>query len=97
MELTRKKRGIPAHTVGAAGITVAACAACCISLPLLGPVLAWLGITSLGAIASGWYVAAASVFAAGVAAGVFVRWRRRSAPLSTQRDSTCGCGTSCKI
>jgi hypothetical protein len=92
MELTRKKRGIWTYTIGAAGATAAACAACCISLPLLGPVLAWLSITGLGVVATGWYVAMAVVFAVGIAVFFFARQRRQLA----QRNGTCGCSTSCK-
>jgi len=92
MELTRKKRGIGAYAAGAAGATAAACAACCISLPLLGPMLAWFGLAGFGAWATGWYVAAGGALAARVAAYVFFRRRRCSPP----RGDACSCTTSCK-
>lgn len=89
MEIKNKKPGSwenKTAAIGAAGATVAACAACCISLPLLGPVLAWLGITGLGALAAGWQVGIAAV-AAGFTVIFAYRYRRRS----MQRRRSCSC------
>jgi hypothetical protein len=93
MESARKKRGIGTRTIGTAGAIAAACAAGCISLPLIAPVLAWLGISSLGAVATGWYLAMAGLFAAGL--GLLILFRRRSCPIRAQRQSsgTCGCSS----
>lgn len=96
MELARKKRGVWAGALGAAGVTVGACAACCVSLPLLGPLLAWLGIAGLSGMATSWYVAA-SVLGIGVAALLFVRRRHRLALRAMPRNGTCDCGSSCKV
>lgn len=95
MELTRKKRGVRAQILGAVGVTAIACAACCASLPLIGPVLAWLGLAGIGAIATGWEIAAAAVFALGVGAFLLVRQYRRSV-LPPTHSGACGCRTSCK-
>jgi membrane protein implicated in regulation of membrane protease activity len=96
MESQETKRGIRTRTTATlAGATVAACAACCISLPLLAPVLAWLGIGSLGALAAGWNAGMVAAIAAAIAAGigtiyVFRQWRR-----STRRNKSCDCNTQC--
>jgi hypothetical protein len=96
MELIRKKRGIWTRAFGLAGVTAAACAACCASLPLLGTVLAWLGIAGgLGAVAAGWYVVAAGMLSA-MGIGLFFIARRRRAQPPARNSPTCACGTSCK-
>lgn len=95
MKLTWKKRG--AWTFGAAGIMAASCAACCISVPILGPLLAWLGVAGLGAAATGWYVAVASAFALGIGVFFIVRHRRRRGHRAAQSERTCDCSTSCTI
>ena len=95
MESQEKTRGIRTRkTAALAGATVAACAACCISLPLLGPVLAWLGISSLGALAAGWHggVVAATVAGFAAVAAIYVAWQRRR---STRRNKSCDCDTRC--
>jgi hypothetical protein len=86
------KRGILTSAFGAAGATAAACAACCLSFPLLGPLSAWLGLAGFGAVATGWYLAGAGVFAFGLLAYLLVR-RRRCSP---EHKNTCACSTSCK-
>ncbi|HEV2611690.1 MAG TPA: hypothetical protein VGU61_15585 [Noviherbaspirillum sp.] len=94
MEIKDRKLGIRKNrttAMGAAGATVAACAACCISLPLLGPMLAWLGITGLGTLATGWHVGMAAAVAAGFAVIFVYRHRRRS----MQRSKSCGCNSRC--
>lgn len=94
METKEKKRGIRTGTtaaLGAAGVTAAACAACCISLPLLGPVLAWLGIAGLGGLVTGWHVGMAAVFATGIAVIYgFRHWRRLE-----RMNRDCGCKIRC--
>jgi hypothetical protein len=55
MNETQMKRGATAAkvgTAGATGVALAACAACC--APLVAPLLAWFGLSSLGMAATGW-------------------------------------------
>ena len=52
MTVTKTRLGAVAGTAGTAGAVVVACAACCVSIPLVGPVLAWPGLSSLGAVQS---------------------------------------------
>lgn len=77
---------------GATGIVLLACTACCI--PMLAPVLAWVGVAALGlqlsgswlAVAIGATVAAslvASLVASVVAGSVALRRRRRQLKLPT--------------
>lgn len=99
MESTKKRLGIWTRVFGAAGIAggaAVACAACCVSLPLIGPVLAWLGIAGFGAAMTGWYVTMAAAFAAGVGIFLLVRERRRSVRRRTHGSGACS-GTSCRI
>jgi hypothetical protein len=89
MKLLEKKIG-PAAVV--AGAAVIACVPCCI--PLIAPVLAWLGISTLGAAATGWYAGLAGAFAVGLAAFLFIRHRvaaRRAA------SAQCGCQGACQF
>jgi len=87
------KRGAKKAAIGA----VAACAACCVSVPFIAPLLAWLGISSLGAIASGWDLAMAGIFAIGLA-GFFLMRRRRAVSCSAAATKgECDCGGSCKL
>ena len=72
--MTTSKTKVGAAGVAGAAALVAACIACCI--PLIAPILAWLGITSLGAVATGWYIGAIGVLALGAAAMLFVRHKR---------------------
>ncbi|CAN5315926.1 hypothetical protein BH11PSE11_BH11PSE11_34820 [soil metagenome] len=73
---------------------LAACIPCC--LPLAAPILAWLGIASLGAVATGWYVAGMGVSALGVAAILYARSRRGASCGTREGESGCDCGTACK-
>lgn len=75
MNVSKTKMGTATGVVGAAAL-IAACIPCCISLAV--PLLAWLGITSLGALATSWYIATIGVFALGAAAILYVRFRRRA-------------------
>lgn len=96
MTVTKTRLGAVAGTVGTAGAVVVACAACCVSIPLVGPVLAWLGLSSLGAVTSDWYLPLAGVSALGLGVFLFVRHRRSANRLPTQSADGCGCGSSCK-
>lgn len=92
MSISKTKASTAAGVAGAAAL-VAACIPCCISLA--APILAWLGITSLGAVATGWYWGAIGVFALGAAAMLFVRHRRGASCRIRQRETSCACGPSC--
>ncbi len=88
------KTGATAAIVGALAI-VAACIPCCMTLA--APILAWLGLATLGGAATGWYLFAAAVFAIGVATVLFLRRRRVASCNASQRAGDCGCGNSCKL
>ncbi len=75
MQLRRESTVAKVGTAGAVGVALAACAACC--APLLAPLLAWLGLSSLGMATTGWYMEIAVVSA--VALGGFLLLRRRTA------------------
>lgn len=89
----KAKVGTGAVLAGAAAL-IAACIPCCISLA--APILAWLGLTSFGAVATGWYFAAMSVFALGAAVMLYGRFRRGASCRVQPVKSTCACGTGCK-
>ncbi|MDB5823423.1 MAG: hypothetical protein JWR21_2127 [Herminiimonas sp.] len=97
MENTVAKVGATTKAVGAAGAIAAACAACCVSLPLVGPMLAWLGLSGLGFTTFGWSLplAGAVILALGIFAVIL---RRRSSRRVTQQSSatSCDCTGSCK-
>ena len=98
MNETQMKRGSTAAkvgTAGVAGVALAACAACC--APLVAPLLAWFGLSSLGMATTGWYLETAVV--SGVALAGFFLYRRRKAinrVQSCQIDGSCGCGSNAK-
>ncbi len=98
MNETQMKRGSTAAkvgTAGVAGVALAACAACC--APLVAPLLAWFGLSSLGMATTGWYLETAVV--SGVALAGFFLYRRRKAinrVQSCQIDRSCGCGSNAK-
>ena len=94
MELKRKKLPVSAGIVGLAGSTAVACVACCVSFPLLAPVLAWLGVAGLGAVASGWYLAMAFAFVLGVVA--ILLWHRQGRRACARNARTCACNPHCK-
>lgn len=74
---------------------VAACIPCCISLA--APILAWLGLATLGGMATGWYLFAAAAFAVGAAALFFLRRRRPTVSCNTSQEAgSCDCSVSCK-
>jgi len=79
-------------TAGATGVALAACAACC--APLVAPLLAWFGLSSLGMATTGWYVEIA--VASALALSAFALLRRRKAIHCTQAcqiDGSCGCNS----
>ncbi|RYF44552.1 MAG: hypothetical protein EOO38_17670 [Cytophagaceae bacterium] len=98
MNETQMKRGATAAkvgTAGAAGVALAACAACC--APLVAPLLAWFGLSSLGMATTGWYLETAVVSAMALAG--FLLYRRSKATnrvQSCQIDGSCGCGSNSK-
>lgn len=96
MEVTKTRFGTIAGTVGTTGAIVVACAACCVSIPLAGPLLAWLGLSSFGAVATGWYLPVAGVSALGLGIFFFVRHRRSVIQRSTQSADGCGYGSRCQ-
>ena len=93
MKEAKKKIGIAAGTIGAAA---AACAACCVSIPVIGSLMAWLGLSGLGAAAMGWYLLAAGVSALGLGLLLFVRHRRNASRQPTDSVGDCGCRNSCQ-
>lgn len=93
MKVSKAKVSAAAGMAGVAAL-VAACIPCCISLA--SPILAWLGLASFGAIATGWYFAAVGVFALGAAVILYARFRRGAHCQIRKVQSTCGCGTACK-
>ena len=96
MEAAKTKFGPIAGTVGTTGAIVAACAACCVSIPVAGPLLAWLGLSGVGAATTGWYLPVAGVSALGLGVLLFVRHRRRITQRSTQIADGNGCGSRCQ-
>ena len=85
-------------TVGvAAGVVVAACAACCASLPLVAPLLAWLGLSSLGFSTFGWSLPFAVLAMLAVTIFFAVRHRRSAAFRRQQGAPGCKCENSCKV
>jgi hypothetical protein len=98
MSETQMKRGSTAAkvgTAGAAGVALVACAACC--APLVAPLLAWFGLSSLGMATTGWYLETAVVSA--IALVGFLLFRRHKAinrSQSCQVDGSCGCGSNSK-
>jgi hypothetical protein len=97
MNEIQMKRGSTAGkvgTAGAAGVALAAGAACCAPLvaPVVAPVLAWFGLSSLGMAATGWYVEIAAGSA--LVLGGFLLFRHRKTKNRAQRceaDGSCGC------
>lgn len=95
MKISKTKVGAAAGVAGVTGMAalIAACIPCCISLA--APMLAWLGLTSFGAAATGWYAAALGVFALGAAVILYVRFRRGASCQVRRVESTCACGPGC--
>lgn len=77
MKVTKSNIGAAAGTIGTAGAVAAACVACCVGVPVVGPLLAWLGLSSLGAVlTAGWYLPVAGLFILGLGIVLLVRHRR---------------------
>ena len=96
MNETQMQRGstvAKVGTAGATGVALAACAACC--TPLVAPLLAWLGLSSLGMATTGWYVGIA-VGSALVLGGflLFCRYKAKNRTQACQADGGCGCGSN---
>lgn len=98
MNKSQMKRGPTAAEVGsagAAGVALAACTACC--APLIAPLLAWIGVSSFGMTATGWYGELA--VGSALVLGGFLLLRRREAlnrAQACQGNGSCGCGSSHK-
>jgi hypothetical protein len=101
MNEKQMKRGSTAAKVGtagaagAAGVALAACAACCVPLvaPVVAPVLAWFGLSSLGMAATGWYVEIAAGSALALGGFLLLRHRKTKNRVQTcEADGSCGCG-----
>lgn len=96
MELSRKRVGFWDGVTGLAGAALIACAACCV--PLVAPLLAWLGVAGLTLM--GPYGMLAAAF--GVAAIMSVMlMRRRGAQCSSNKTGAvladpASCTTPCK-
>jgi hypothetical protein len=78
LKLSKPKATAAAAAAGTAGALAAACAACCATMPLATPLLAYAGISGLGAWATGWYLPVA-VAATAVVVGTLILRRRRLA------------------
>jgi|GEM_PF-1990461 len=89
----KKTAGIWGGITGVAGIAILACMACCI--PLIAPVLAWIGVAALGVLAPlGWATLIAVISALALGYTLFLLRRRRN-PCNDQGSS--GCSTQCRI
>jgi hypothetical protein len=82
MEMSIKK-------IGAAAGTAAACVACCAGPALIGPLLAWIGVTGLGFVFSPWYLLLLAV-----PATMLVLQQMRKKTLQPDRANAGGCGCS---
>ena len=94
LKLSKPKPSGAAAAAGTAGALAIACAACCATIPLAAPLLAYLGISGLGAWAAGWYLPIAGAAAAVVVGALLLR-RRRLAKAASPASKTCGCKTAC--
>jgi hypothetical protein len=94
-QMKRKSTAAKVGAAGAAGVALAACAACC--APLVAPLLAWFGLSSLGMATTGWYLETevVSVMAL-VGFLLFRRHRAIKRSQSCQADGSCGCGSDAK-
>lgn len=94
MENTMKPNRMWKGAFAVVGATIAACAACCISIPLVVSLLAWAGISGVGALATGWYLGAAGVFVAGLLGYYLVRRHRKGR--ARREAASCGCESTCR-
>ena len=97
MKVTKTRIGAVAGTIGTAGAVAAACVACCVSVPIVGPLLAWLGLSSLGAALTGWYLSVAGVSGLGLGIVLIVHHRRSVNRPTAQSAVGCQCGSRSKI
>lgn len=81
------------RTKGLLGVTligILACLPCCLA-PFVLPLMAWLGISAIGAAATGWYLGIAGVFVLSVAMLYWMRKRKEVVPSCTINPNKCGC------
>lgn len=97
MKVTKSRIGAVAGTIGTTGAVAAACVACCVGVPMVGPLLAWLGLSSLGAALTGWYLPVAGVSMLGLGVVLLVQHRRSRNRPSAHRAAGCECGSRSKI
>ncbi len=90
MELSRKRVGIWGRAAGLTGAMLIACMACC--LPLMAPLLAWLGVAGLALMGPYGMLAAASVVGA-ILSVVMMRRRRRAQKIEADPSA---CKTCCR-
>jgi hypothetical protein len=82
-------------SAGAAGAVLVACAACC--APLVAPLLAWLGLSTLGMATTGWYLETAVLSAIALAGFLLVRRHKAiNRSRSCEVDGRCGCNGNVK-
>jgi hypothetical protein len=74
MELSRKRDGFWRSVTGVTGVMLLACTACC--LPLVAPLLAWLGVAGLSLLGP-YGMLAAALGAVAIVSVMLMRWRRR--------------------
>ena len=94
MQNAKKALGTAA---GAVGAVAAACAACCVSLSFVAPLLAWLGISSLGFASFGWSMPLAGLAILALLSFLAFRLRRNAALRCKGSTAKCECEASCRI
>ena len=92
MELSRKRVKFWSGATGVAGALLIACMACC--LPLMAPVLAWLGVAGL-ALMGPYGLLAAALAAAAIVSVMLMRRRRRSQCQGVKSGATSACQAGC--
>jgi hypothetical protein len=97
MENRNRMTGTALKAAGGAGAIAAACTACCVSLPVLGTVLASLGLSGIGIASFGWTVGAAMLAMLGLGAFIVARRRRRPSCSVATGTKAGSCANSCKI
>lgn len=89
MKLNLKRTG----TNGLLGVTllgIVACIPCCLA-PFVLPLMAWLGVSAIGAAATGWYLGMAGIFALSVAMLYRMQRRKKIAPSCAITPNKCSC------
>ncbi|MBC9175992.1 hypothetical protein [Pseudoroseomonas ludipueritiae] len=97
MRLATKVLGLTAGATATTGAVVTACATCC-AVPVLGSVLAAIGLAGLGTVAVGWVVGLAVLLLAATIGLVIVRHRAAAGACAPSTGpacsvSACGCGS----